>query len=783
MLKHIFIVFAALCVSAFAVELGGNCAVVRPENPTAMENTAVEKFCELYKTVVGKAPVVLAQTVVPDGAAVYIGDTAAARELGYVASELKREETILHVKGNRIVLTGGSQGGAVYAVYDFFRKFADCEWFDYWTFRLPKASSIKVHDFVQRRVPSFDYRKIYVGTNGGKTSNKELGAALKMSEWRNSMVIGSPGVAHTFYNYSRYWPKKNLKLFTMNEKGKRMLPRGTIGPNFCLSNPECAELVERQLRQWIEQDRARNAKAGLPAPYLYVLEANDITNYFCLCPECRATSDKYGDSGLMLIFLNGIAKRIAKDYPEVKLLAGAYDFTRRPPKCEIQVEPNISILYCPHYAEFYRPWRESRLGDNKECMDAWGRLSKEIGIWEYWIFYWDNYPAPYTMVAHMARDLRDYKAAGVRYMQAEAEAWESSNFFSLRLWLGYMLMFDLEQDEAALMKRFMDGYFGKAAPMMQSYLDLLVRRQKEMPPEPHFTIFKAKHGPDRPYLDAAFFKEADALFEKAEQVCANDKTALLNVRRERMIVDEAMLNLWYKQNVKGDFNKVLARLKAEWLEHIDFRVAENARVEKLAMLDSKLSRLANLGIIEQQKKAPLQSLAIPRSNDWGKCAVISKWFETAGFPSKAKLTLEARLEGDVLMLRAKDSGIDRKLKATSRIWDGDEWEIMLTAQPDKKEFLQLLVSSEGKYVAYFTTAENRSDAMEKNGVKVKSSVEGHVWTLEVAIPLSIVPGKGNELSGNFFRSANDAKNAQSWNPVFDENFRKRSAFGKITLEK
>ncbi len=780
-MRSIVFCLAMLCISAFALELGANCAVVQPEKPTAVEKTAVERFCELYKSVTGKTPTV--QTQAPSGAAVYIGDTAAARELGYIAKDLKREETILHVKGNRIVITGGPQGGALYAVYDFFRKFADCEWFDFWTARIPQANSIKLQDFTQRRVPSFDYRKIYVVMTGAKSIQKGLGPALKMSEWKSGMVMGPPAPVHTFYFYSRYWPKKNLKLFTMNEKGKRMLPRGTIGPNFCLTNPECSELVEKQLRKWIEQEKASAAKNGYPAPYIYHIGENDITKYFCLCPECRAVADKCGHSGLMLQFINGIAKRIGPDYPEIIIGTAAYAFTREPPKIPIPIEPNVSILYCPKDTEFYRPWMESRAGDNKKCLLEWSKLCDKMCIWDYWVFYWDRYPAPYTMLDHLAKDLRDYKAIGVKYMQAESEAWESSNFFSLRQWLGYMMMFDLDEDEAALTKRFMDGFFGKASPMIQEYLNLLVRRQKEMPPDLQFAVFSAKHDGDRPYLDAAFFKEADAIFDKAEKACANDKTALLNVRRERMIVDEAMLNLWYKQNVKGDFNKVLARLKAEWLEHIDFRVTNDARAEKLAKLDSKLSRLSNFATIEKQKKAPLQSMVIPRSNDWSKCALVSKWFETPGYPSNAKLTLEARREGNMLLFRAKDSGINHKLKATSQIWDGDDWEIMLTSQPDKKEFFQVLVNSEGKYLTYHTGADNRAEAMEDKEIKVSSKLEGKEWCVEVTVPLKAIPGQGGDvLYGNFFRSANDAKNAQSWNPVFDNLFRERSAFGKITLE-
>ena len=74
--------------------------------------------------------------------------------------------------------------------------------------------------------------------------------------------------------------------------------------------------------------------------------------------------------------------------------------------------------------------------------------------------------------------------------------------------------------------------------------------------------------------------------------------------------------------------------------------------------------------------------------------------------------------------------------------------------------------------------------MEDKDIKVSSKLEGKEWCVEFAVPLRAIPGQGGDvLYGNFFRSANDAKNAQSWNPVFDNLFRERSAFGKITLEK
>jgi hypothetical protein len=250
-----------------------------------------------------------------------------------------------------------------------------------------------------------------------------------------------------------------------------------------------------------------------------------------------------------------------------------------------------------------------------------------------------------------------------------------------------------------------------------------------------------------------------------------------------MIVDEAMLNLWHRQKLTGDFDEVLARLRAEWLEHIDFRVAENARDDRLKMLESKLSRLANLAAIERQKTAPLRSLSIPRSTDWSNCAVIQKWYETTGFPSDAKLTMQARHQDGILLLRASDHGVDRKLKATDKIWDGDEWEFMLTARQDKKEFLHLLVNAEGQFQVLLTTEANRSNAIEAKDITVASTVEGTTWRVDIALPLTVIPGQGDALFGNFFRSANNAQNAQSWNPVFDKQFRERSAFGALTLER
>lgn len=777
------LLLCAFCCASFAFEINQESAIVLPEKPTTFEKQAAEDFNRIFKRVSGIELPIKSE---PESGltTVHIGKTLLANKLDIYEIGMAPEEIRIRANNRAVALYGGDQGGVIFAVYEFFRRYAGCEWYDGWTVKIPQQKSITVPNNASfRQKPAFEFRKIFTTASGADWREKDAIKAVNGTDWNTTLVLGLPGFVHNFIYYSRYWPKDKLELFAMDEHGKRMPPSSSMGPNFCLSNPECAKRVEDQLRAWIKQEEKEAAAKGVTPPYYYFIDANDCTQYYCLCPECKKEADEYGFSGQLIRFLNPIAKSIAADYPRVRIGTNAYTFARQVPKKTVIPEKNMNIRLCRTVGEYYRPITEDRISDFMQNFDQWSEIAPMLSIWDYWVFFWDDFPAPYTNVRHVAKDLRYYRDKGVKALFIESEAWDTSNFFSLRWWLGYRLMVDPSADDRQLVRDFMQGFYGKGGKYIEAYLDYLTKRQAEIPAENSYAIFRQNEKlKTRTYLDAEFFSTSNGLFEQAEKAAAGDDSALKNIRRERMIVDCAMLHLWTKLGLPGDYSAALARYEAEQREHIEYRVAEKSREAALKVLNSRLGKFKNAEVIVEQMRKPLPTMAVPKAEDWNGGTAIKDWFEFQGYPSKAPLTMEMRHDGSTLYFRLRESNVTRKLEATEHIWDGDECEIMLSAQEDKKEFLHVLIGAEGKTNVYIHEDNDRLDAQEITDFKISASLKDKVWTVEAAIPLAKIPGSGNVLYGNFFRSSNNALSAQCWSPVFGNSFPLREFFGKIVLK-
>lgn len=788
-MKRFAILFAMAALSLPGNELilaekgASNYVIAVSGAADTQSRAAAADFAGIFKEMTGIRLETVREDQVPAGKKVIsIGNTTFAAKAGIDASKLNREEYIVRTAGDSLILTGGKASGIRYSVYEFFEKAGKCEWFDGFTVQIPKTEKFVLPELNIRHVPDFIYRKIYTQAFGIGGKYK---TALPLKFSNPNDVIGSPGDVHTFYEYSKDWPKDNLALFTKNERGKREIPRGQIGPNFCLTNPETAELVTKKLRGFIESNRAASKRADAPNRFVYNISMNDCTRYFCLCKNCMAEAEKYNQSGLLLRFINKIAENIKNDYPEILVDTLAYEYTEQPPKGGVIPADNVMIRLCRTRGDYFQPIEKDRNSGFGDDLKIWGGIGKNLSIWEYWVFYWDPYPAPYHNIHHIKQNFELYRKLNVKMLFVESEAWESSIFFAMKLWIGYKLMDDLSQSDTELIARFMKGFYGPGAEGIREFYDYMVIRQKEASRQ----VFgaQAKNPPDLPYLDTQFYLTVEKMFDKAEAACKPGSIELKNVRRERMTVDESMLYLWPKLHLPFDKEKILKRYEDYRTEHIRFRRTPVSQSEALGTLKSEINKLKNSAVIEKQKKAPLQTMKVPKSDNWNQSASVTKWFEYYGVPTNRRLALRARHFNGKLYLRLTETGLDRKLSARPHLWDGDEWEIMLGRKQFGEPYLQILADCAGKkqFLLQIPQADGKDkpEGRHTGNIEVSSEEKNNVWTLDVTVPLSEIPGKGDVLYGNFFRSSNGAELAQCWNPTFEKQFPNRKAFGKIILEK
>ena len=334
---------------------------------------------------------------------------------------------------NDIIINGNSIVGTCFAIYDFLENQCGCRWYDKFNVKIPKKAVLTIKDVNMQRAPSFIFRRIFTQARNW-ASGDPLGA-LRSKATYNSIpnpVMGRPADIHSMYLYTKDWPKDKLYLLSKNPDGRRNAQKGQLGPNTCVTHPEAVALFKQKLRYFINRDRADSKKYGYVAPILYNISINDCSSYFCYCDSCQAVVKKHGESGLLLHFINMLAKDIARDYPGVIIHTCAYSFTAPPPKTDIKAAPNVAVELAHNVGNYYAAIEDDTKGNFAEQVKNWGTRTNMLGIWDYWVFYWDTYPAPYHNVHQIKKDLMFYYTNGVRTLRIESEGADTTNFFALK---------------------------------------------------------------------------------------------------------------------------------------------------------------------------------------------------------------------------------------------------------------------------------------------------------------------------------------------------------------
>ncbi|MBO4647419.1 MAG: DUF4838 domain-containing protein [Lentisphaeria bacterium] len=756
--------------------------IALPAKSTQVEINLAKEFQQHFARITGVTLPVKKENALEAGTPkIAIGKTELAKKNGAYQPKQDPEEMIVRTVGKDLILSGGNHVGTGFAVYDFLGKQGGCRWYDKHNIVIPRKEKWVIGDLNMKRSPSFSYRRIF--TQAKNWDNAPLpGLPVSFSvaskATYNSIpnpVMGAPGDIHTFYLYSKDWPKDRLYLLSKTPEGRRRALRGQLGPNFCLSHPEAIDRFKKKLRQFIAADRKKCAKAGIAYPIYYNISMNDASRYFCRCEKCKAISDKHGESGLLLWFINQLADDIAKDYPDIWIHTAAYSFATKP-AIGIKASPNVVVELAHNAGNYYSAIEDDATAEKgdmpyREYVTEWAKRTNRLAIWDYWIFYWDAFPEPYHNVHQIKKDLEFYYRNGVRLIRVESEAADTSSFFSLKYWLGYQLFDDLTQDDQKLIAEFMRDFYGPAAPEMKELLDYIAERQKG-----HFGVVFAKKRFDpnaRPWIDAEFFRRTEDIFRRAEAKCAPGSMALKNVHRERLPIDLALMHKYEKIKPAIVSRKELAeRYLRNAEEHIRLRKKASAIPAELLQAKEEAEKVLYGEQIEAMKKAPPPTCKIGKA--WTNIPI---GHTIAGVPvSDKRASVAARYENGTLFLRLIDKTNTAAFRKGVRVFLGDDWEVFLA--PDRKgDYFQLMIGPNGKFETLYRH-NGKPDECKVKGITVKSKLTKDLWELEVAIPVKELPFKVG--AGNFIRGIPDA--GVAWRPTFARQYGVPAVFGNLKLE-
>ncbi|HOZ48689.1 MAG TPA: DUF4838 domain-containing protein [Candidatus Hydrogenedentes bacterium] len=601
-------VLALLAASAagalvLAQEGRAQVAIVLGADPTACEQTAAVELAAYLGRITGGT----FQTYTDpnfQGTAIYVGQTAYARDHGIEVQQLEAEEWIIRSTADALILTGGRPRGTLYAAYRFLEDVAGVHWWNPFEEYVPSKPTFAVEPLDRRGKPTFRYRDIYMlyGNDNGRFAARNRlnrdGDAPIAAEFGGEMAYGPPYHVHTFYMYvppEQYFDE-HPEWFSL-VKGERSHDHKQL----CLTNPELRQFMVDKLKTYIEQSRADAAEAGKPAPLVYSISQNDWYGT-CQCPACQALVDAEGcQAGPLLDFVNHIADAIAPGYPEICIDTLAYQMTQETPKT-IKPRDNVIVRLCDTRSNFTKPITDPENEAFRNILTDWCRITKRLRIWDYAVTYGPFYGLPLASVYTYADDYRFYAEHNVEGVFTEHEYPILADWRDLKVWMMMKLLEDPYRDCDALVHTFLDGFYGPAGPYLRQYLDALGAASIE---KSSYLSMSASPRQYR-YLDLRFLTEAQHLFDTAELAAGDDAVLLRRVRFARLPLDratvilfEGLMREWVQAgNEPSAFplnrEAVANRYRASWHTEIDLRIPEGQRAAERTEADNEVQRLLSL---------------------------------------------------------------------------------------------------------------------------------------------------------------------------------------------
>lgn len=430
-------------------------------------------------------------------------------------------------------------------------------WFAPGVTKIPKIKELTVPNVKSLIRPAFLYRQTsYTVPGGDEAFWTRLGQNAGEGD-RNSkygMKYAFLGTCHSYFNFvspEEFFDTHPEYFSEINGIRRREETQ------LCLTNPDVLEIVtQRMLKAMSEHPNVKQ----------FNFSQMDYYNY-CQCPKCQEINKKYGTAGgTQFWFVNELAKRTSKVYPDKLISTLAYMYTEEPPK-GLQMHPNVAIWLCHMYPSCdSHPVAICPLNaEYKRRAIEWSKICSHLYIWHY-IINFAHYYVPFPNFRALSADLKFYRDIGVEgiYLQGMSERSGGGEFSLLRPYYVMKLAWDPGQDPDMIIKDFLQEYYGPSWKPIWEYITLL--HDKVEKEQIHMHLYT---NPAQGYLTDDIIRRAEELFKLAEELAKGDGELLERVHVTRMPITYAKIFPRDGYEIKGgrlNFLGILASID----EVIDF---------------------------------------------------------------------------------------------------------------------------------------------------------------------------------------------------------------------
>lgn len=500
----LFLLWASAIFAAAEVKLVDNHRPVGRivVNGDSVDRAAAMLLQDFIQRISGaRLPIVAhTQRIVKGDVVIGASDTASLTEDGFR----------MRTDGGRLFISSGGDRGSVYAVVTLLESLG-VDYYGYGEYRLQPKSTIGLPEFEQAENPAFRYRQ----SQSYALKDPVYRAWMRLEEPRDEFAGGL--WVHTFDRLlpSSVYGASHPEFYSFIN-GRRRPGRAS---QWCLTNPELFEIVAARI------DSIFEANPGLD---MISVSQNDGNHTYCTCASCSEVMEREGGpAGVYIDFLNRLAAR----RPDKQFSTLAYLFTMHAPRY-IKPLPNVNIMLCDIDAKREVPLTDNATGrDFVKALKDWSAISDNIFIWDYGINF-DGYLAPFPNFPVMQKNIQLFRDHNATMHFSQIAGSRGGDFSELRTYVASKLMWNPDLDVDSLIRSFMDGYYGDAAPYLYDYERLLegglLASGKDL------WIYDSPVSHKDGMLNANCRKRYNELFDSAEAAVASDSVRLARVRRQRL---------------------------------------------------------------------------------------------------------------------------------------------------------------------------------------------------------------------------------------------------------
>ena len=368
---------------------------------------------------------------------------------------------------SNLFIVGGKGKGDIYGVYEFLKQNLGIKVYAEDEMLIPETKNLKLLDIDLTDKPDIATRAFtsYKATYTDESLRTRMRLNGNQDNWiyfSHSTFLILP--KETYFNDHRDW-------------------YSTDATQLCLTNEE---MTQEFIKNTVELVRVNTDDR-------FIMIGLEDKNTFCECENCTKQVQEVKESGVMLRFVNKVAKAVNKFIEqnqkgrEFHIVFYAYYKTVDPPvkyengkytplAADIAPEENVAVMFAPLYSDFSHSLLDPVYNAScSERLSGWMSLFNDGNLFaRYYSTQAGYYFVPFNNWPALQENYKLLNDIGCPYVYNQgSHSANTGNFQEMTLWVNAQLMWDSNQNTGELIDEFISAYYKNVSAEISEYFNLL----------------------------------------------------------------------------------------------------------------------------------------------------------------------------------------------------------------------------------------------------------------------------------------------------------------------